>query len=250
MLALMKEIRASTVSVKKIVDNHGSSWSKLRGELFDLLTSVRELLDLVGYLPELEEDTERSVAGKEPLKVQAMHWASSLEELAKQNIDPKYFEFPYDVELSIMGICSRITGTIDFYIPVVERLMNKSYGSSLTLVQDFVSSYGDYFNGNWTIAVVHLSAMEVIINRKREQFGLLKPDADVSGESFQKSYAELRNYLLEKNIDIESEVHSKADVLLSIRNRVMHHGMKLDDESLALVIKWSRAVIDALSETQ
>lgn len=247
MLSIMKELRGSTLAVKNIVDNHGSSWSKLRGELFNLLTSLRKLEDLIGYMPDFEASSETAGSGKMPLKESASHWASKVEELARENIDPKYFEFPYEVELDIMAICSSIVEAMDFYVPIVERQLNRNFGSKLTLIHDFVSSNKGYFNGNWAIAVIHLSAMEITINRKREEYGLENPAEDDSARSFQQRYSELRNYLLEKNVDIESGVHNKADLLWNIRNRVMHHGMELDDESLAMIIKWSRAVMDALA---
>lgn len=247
LLASMKEIRESTVAVKSIVDNHGKSWSKLRGELFNLLTSLRKMEDLLGYIPDFEESSETGGARKMTLMDSVKHWAIKVEELARENIDPKYFEFPYEVEMDIMSSCSSIIEGMDFYIPIVERHLNRNFGSNLTLIHDFVSSSGGYFNGNWAIGVIHLSAMEVTINRKRKEVGLVGPEEDDSSKSFMQRYTELKDYLLERNIDIESEVHSKADVLWNIRNRVMHQGMELDEEFLAMIIKWSRSVISAIS---
>ena len=248
LLSLMKEIRNSTVAVKKIVDNHGSPWSNLRGELFNLLTSLRKLQDLLGYFPDFEQITESAQPGKPKLDETIGRLVLKVEELAKEDVDPKFFEFPYEVEMGIMETCSSLTETMDYYTPIVEKQLNRSFGSSLTLIHDLISSSGGRFNGNWAIAVVYLSAMEITVNRRRAEYGLVKPEEDVSAKGFQQTYPELRKYLLEKNIDIESGVHTKVDLLMNVRNQILYGGMEVDDDSLNMIIKWSLAVIGALSE--
>ncbi len=248
LLSLMKEIRSSTVAVKNMVDRHGSPWSTLRGELFNLLTSLRKLQDLLGYLPDFEQESGTLPPKKSTLAESLSRLVPKVEELAKEDVDPKYFEFPYEVEMGIMDTYSNLMETLDYYIPILEKQLNRSFGSSLTLIQDLVSSTSGQFNGNWAIAVVYLSAMEITVNRRRREYGLLKPDEDDSGKTFQQSYSELRNYLLEKNVDIESGVHNKAELLMNMRTQVIYHGMEIDDESLNMIIKWSLAVIEALSE--
>lgn len=250
LLSLMKEIRNSTVTVKNIVDRHGSPWSNLRGELFSLLTLLRKLQDQLGYLPDFEQESGTISPKKSTLAESLSRLIPKVEELAREDVDPKFFEFPYEVEMGIMETYSNLMETLDYYIPIVEKQLNKSFGSNLTFIHDLISSTSGQFNGNWATAVVYLSAMEITVNRRRREYGMLKPDEDDSGKTFQQSYSDLRNYLLDRNVDIESGVHNKAELLMNMRNQVIYHGMEIDDDSLNMIMKWSLAVIEALSKKE
>jgi hypothetical protein len=100
---------------------------------------------------------------------------------------------------------------------------------------------------NWLIAVSYLSMIDILVLRKREDFGLsmqIKKDFNLP---FDQKFDGLINELKERMIKIDSKVLGFQKMLRDFRTQVIHYGYCPNRKELDLIVEYSEKTILALS---
>lgn len=250
LLKKIKTIKSETENTKSKIDLYECTWASMRGSLYDMIGSIRIFNNIISGIKKEDERLVGYPLDFETAKEVNNGWLEKLHKIANADIDPNLMEFPKEVDGAILTVCYDIIQYWNSVIPLIEKNLNDHFDAPLADIQNFISDYPQYLSGNWAIAVTHLSAMDIAINKKRLELGLIKSAQSDVNTQFQKRYSELRDNLKANKIVMEGDVEGKAHVLWNIRTQILHYGMNPDKLSLDLISSWSRNVIDNLEKVE
>ncbi len=145
----------------------------------------------------------------------------------------------------LVNSINNITDNISLQIRTIEDLFDDEENQK---IKEFISNKKINLNENWVVATCYLSAIDVVVNRKRLGFGLIKNEKKEPRLPFDTRYDELIEYLKSKNIKISKVITVLPKAFWKIRTNVIHYGESPTQEELELIINWSKKIIDTLSQ--
>jgi len=110
----------------------------------------------------------------------------------------------------------------------------------LMKISEFLTKYS-LFTENWAVAACYLSAMEIMVNKKLQEYGL------ETGKGFKDSYERLLGILKEKDVEI-SELESRLPkVFWEVRNKVVHEGYSPNADELETIVTYVDKVLSTIT---
>ncbi len=129
---------------------------------------------------------------------------------------------------------------------------------TLSHIENFVNTYRHAgFTDNWAVAVVHLTAIEIAMNWRRESLrrkGASVNDfkvINIGGQnvSVPKKFYErldetLRLMETYDGVEIKGILRTLPQSFWILRNQVVHMGYSPTDDEIRLIVEWSRKLVD------
>lgn len=129
---------------------------------------------------------------------------------------------------------------------------------TLSHIESFVNAYYRVgFTDNWAVAVVHLTAVEIAMNWRRESLrrrGVSVDDfkvINIGGQnvSVPKKFYErldetLRLMETYDGVQIKGILRTLPQSFWPLRNQVVHMGYSPTDDEIRLIVEWSRKLVD------
>lgn len=110
----------------------------------------------------------------------------------------------------------------------------------------FLKSVG--LNERWVVATCYLASIDVIVNKKRKEFGLTNPvEKKEVNIPFDLKYHELLEYLKSKNVELDEIVSNMQEGFWKIRTQVIHYGKIPDESELEMIVKYSQKIVKMIS---
>lgn len=113
------------------------------------------------------------------------------------------------------------------------------------------------FTENWAVAVVHLTAVEIAMNMRRQSLRRKGAPVDdfkvilVGGQrvsvpkKFHERLEETFHWMMVyEGVQVEGLLRILPEPFWKLRNRVVHSGYSPRDDELELVVTWSRKLVD------
>jgi len=95
---------------------------------------------------------------------------------------------------------------------------------------------------NWATANCYLSAMEIIVNKKRKELGLKEEEKE-----FNEKFKDLLNILQEKGLKVSELEKQLPSTFWKVRHKVIHAGYSPTTDELELIVTWTKKIITLLS---
>lgn len=154
---------------------------------------------------------------------------------------PQYYD-----DTTIRRNLSDLVITTDTFLTVLNQEIFSRLSQSLSTFSQLGELVGTRPMGlddNWLVANSYLSAMEIVVNKKRKELGLEKEEKKDFGERLRELFITLE----EKGERISELGKQLPQAFWKIRNQVVHKGYSPDQEELELVVSWVKRIISLVS---
>lgn len=241
-----KTITSQLSLTKRSFETHEVGWFETRGNLFSIIASLNDLNYFIKEAGSWDKRLTGLPIDLTKLEMRNRRWLETLGPLANRDIRSD-IATPDDITVNILKTCTEIWNEYNYALPLLGKFMDNQLGFPLSRISDSLDDYKQFFSGNWTTAVVHLAMMDSIVNKVRDKLGIIKDPVNDPKESFERRYSDLKKYLHEKRVEMDSGMDSRAKTSWTLRTQVMHYAMNPNDEELSIIVKWTRNVIDNLT---
>lgn len=146
---------------------------------------------------------------------------------------------------TIYGLINDLYIIINVFDSFVPSELNKI--SALSRIRELIGSNILKLDENWAIATCYLSAIDIVINNKRKEFGLIQDGNIEKKKNFDQRFDELIKAMDSDNIQISKVIKQLPKSFWKIRTDVIHYGYSPSFEELEIILEGSKNIINELS---
>lgn len=243
----VNKMKSISIHIKDEIKQEKINRLKLKELLFDLSTVIQSIMIYLKVSsPNLEE---KNIFGstRESVLKEYSQLDEKLLTFAQQIDDEKLFpvqKLQNGIFLLLRGITLEVN-SFETYMLLHNEAINP-----FSKIMQFISTKPMGLDEKWLAAACHLSAFDIMINKKREQLKIAKTPEDEKKIDFYKKFDEVIQKLESKKGEMSKIVTQLPKVFWQIRVQVIHYGYVPSQEELDLIINWSNGIMKVISEEQ
>lgn len=137
----------------------------------------------------------------------------------------------------------------NFLIETLDSKILRQFSAEITGISKITELVGEKVAGldeSWAAATCYLCAMDIAINKKRKELGLIENEKSDKGRPFDEKFDELLGVLDIREAEINRVVKQLPKDFWRIRTDVVHHGYLPTQEELDLICNWSKRIINTI----
>jgi len=116
-------------------------------------------------------------------------------------------------------------------------------------IMEFTSEKLLGLDETWAAAACHLSAFDILVNKKRKELGIAKKPEDEKKLDFYTKFDALVKELESNSGELSKITKQMPKLFWPIRVDVIHYGYVPSAEELDLIINWSKSIMKVISDT-
>jgi len=172
--------------------------------------------------------------------------AMKINSLATYELDnPQYHD-----DTKIKNSIYDIVGNLELAARICDSKVFAPLGNptdSVSKIAMFVARKQFGLDDKWALAACYLSAIDIVVNKKRGELGLVKyPEKDGS-ISFNDRFDQLVKAIESKHGELNTINKQLPKSFWKIRTDVIHYGYAPSQDELNLIVDWSQKIIDSLA---
>jgi hypothetical protein len=239
------KMKSVSAQIKNEVRQETLDRLKLKELLFDFTTIIRTVpLYLKLISSNLQEKNELGFSREDAIKAYEK-LAYGLTSYAQQIDNESSFpdsKIRNDIFQLLIG-CTIEVNHFETYMLASDQAIGP-FGKIL----EFIATKPLGLDEKWVAAACHLSAFDIMINKKREKLKIAKKPDDEKKIDFYTKFDEVVKVLESKKGELSKIVTQLPKVFWQIRVDVIHYGYVPTQEELDLIVKWSNEIMKVISE--
>lgn len=171
---------------------------------------------------------------------------SDINSLATYEIDNIQYYDDQKVKNRIYSVINKL----EFFIETLDSKIFRQLSKGITGISKINELVGEGLLGlgeNWAAAACYLCAMDIAVNEKRKELGLIGNEKSEKRKPFDLRFGELLSKLETERTEISKVIEQLPKHFWKIRTDVVHYGYSPNQEELDLICKWSRRIINTIS---
>jgi hypothetical protein len=171
---------------------------------------------------------------------------SKINSIATYELDNKQY---YD-DTKIKNSIYDLVGSLELAAKIFDSKIFAPLGNptdSMSKIAIFVSRKQFGLDDKWALAACYLSAIDIVVNKKREELGLIKDPEKDRTVSFNDRFDKLIEAIESKHGELKTINKQLPKSFWKIRTDVIHYGYAPNQDELNLIVDWSQKIIDSLA---